>query len=406
MPSNDTYQWDSLVLERGASPLLLDDTAFRDWMRGRRIFVSSVMDSEMKTDRGSVRALIMRWGGIPVMWEAITPQDKRPEGAYLEGVETSSLFVLLLGSRYGVSDASGYSPTHKEANRARERDLPRLLFLRSEVGDADRAGKLNDWLRGLYAEVSGASYSSPEDLCSRLEDQLREMAAKQESLWLKLGPLVFPGRVSERRTSGNSTYIITARVRDGAVRRGLSSLSGMYGGVRADRLTWNTNTEAVRVEEIGSETTRASESAVTVTCIQSGQQPSNYSMLGAVTVAGANGGRSYGPSDQAELWANTAVFGQPAANSQRGGSFDMVSMFAAHSGPTLPEVLRAHSADGWLAEGLTRLFIVEHLIAKYGGHFDRLEVGPATANGIRVRAEFTPKGAPKAAVIEGLAPVS
>ncbi|MGI8547450.1 MAG: DUF4062 domain-containing protein [Gemmatimonadaceae bacterium] len=167
-------------------------------------------------------------GGTSVMWEAVTPQDRRPEGAYLDGVDTSSLFMLILGSSYGIPDSSGYSPTHKEENRARERDIPRLLFVRADVNDSARDGKLNDWLRCLYGELSGATYSSSEDLCAQLEQQLREIAATQELLWLKLGSLVFPGRVSELRTDRTTAYTITARIRDTAVRRVLSTLGGTY----------------------------------------------------------------------------------------------------------------------------------------------------------------------------------
>jgi hypothetical protein len=103
------------------------------------------MDAEMAAAREAVRGLLERWGAVPVMWEAITPRDQQPQAAFLEGVDSSAVFVLLLGSRYGAADASGYSPTHKEANRASERHTPRLLFMQRDVSDQDRAGKLNDW---------------------------------------------------------------------------------------------------------------------------------------------------------------------------------------------------------------------------------------------------------------------
>ena len=57
------------------------------------------------------------------MWEEITPRDEGPQRAYLSGVDRSSVFLLILGSRYGVTDQTGYSPTHQEGNRAAEREF-------------------------------------------------------------------------------------------------------------------------------------------------------------------------------------------------------------------------------------------------------------------------------------------
>lgn len=404
MRGNDPLQWENLVVERGAVPLQLDDAAFREWMAVRRVFVSSVMDPEMTASRDAVRTFLRSWGATSVMWEEITPRDQHPENAYLEGVDSSSLLVLLVGSRYGIPDGSGYSPTQKEVDRARDRQLPRLLFVMADIADADRAGKLNDWLRELYGQVSAAKYKNPDDLCRQLEHQLREMAARQESLWLKLGPLVFPGRISQRRANGAALYTVSARVRDGAVRRALSELGGFGGRVRADRLSWVTETQPVSVQEVSAETGRTSESAVSVTCAQASDRGSNYAALGGMSIGGA-GGRSYGPSDQAEIWAKSAVFGVTAQDADRGRGHDMMSMFTSHEGPTLPEVLRTQSAGGWLAEGLTRLFVVEQLIGKYGGHFERLDVGPATATGVRVLASFHPNGGPRPAVLDGVVPL-
>lgn len=401
MHGNDPNQWASLIIERGAAPLPLDDTAFRAWMARRPIFVSSVMDAELTPDREAVRQWITRWGGEPMMWETITPRDQRADRAYLEGVDRSHAFVLLLGSSYGVSDQTGFSPTHQESNRAIEAHLPRLLFTRADIPDSARDGKLNRWLRELYLEVSGAAYRTPDDLCMLLERQLREMAAMQESFWLKLGPLVFPGQIGLRRSGNGALYTVTARVRDGAVRRALSELGG-FNRLRADRLTWVMETQRVTVQEVVSETGRASESAVTVACAQSDEHRNSHGFTN-VTVGGG-GGRSFGPADQAEVWARSTVFGLPSESEGGRRGRDALAAFTGHDGPTLPEVLRAYGAQGWLAEGLTRLFLLEHLVLKYGGHFERLSVGPATAAGVRVDARFMPGGGTAVATIGGVVP--
>lgn len=382
--ANDPLQWSQLIVEQGATPLLLDDASFRTWMRGRRVFISSAMDDEMKAARDAARVCLEGWGAVPVMWEAITPRDQQPERAYLEGVESSALLILLLGERYGVPDDSGYSPTHKEANRARERQIPRLLFVRAQIRDAARAGRLNDWLRELYQELAAAQYRNPEDLCLQLEQRLRELAGQQESLWLKLGPVVFPGRVSERRSSNGVIFTVTARVRDSAVRRAMSSLGGSGPSLQANRLTWNDRTEQVSVSEVHADTTQRSESDVVITCTQA--RGGQYGFSNPITYSSQ--GRSYGPAEQAALWARRAVFAEGVSERGRIVGIDMLSQMTAHEGPTLVDVLRAQGAQGWLAEGLTRLFIAEHFTTKYGGHFERLDVGPATATAVRVDAEF------------------
>jgi hypothetical protein len=392
---NDPLQWDALIVESGASPVPLEDAEFRRWMSGRRVFVSSTMDDQMRPDRDAARAVISRWGAEPIMWETVTPRDQHPERSYLEGVERSDLYVLLLGARYGVPDTTGYSPTHKEGNRAKELGLSRLLFVRGDVADRDRDGKVNDWLRGLYNEVSGAQYTTPEELAGLLEARLREIAAQQESLWLKLGPLVFPGHFAARRGGRGAEYTVTARVRDGRVRRALLELGGPMAQTRADRLTVGTESYPVRVDEVRTEVSRTSESAVTIGCSHPGEGGVRYAGPGyaglGITHMNVNG-RAFGPADQLELWAKAAVFGEVSQSDRRGG-MNAEAMFT-------------HRAQGWLAEGLTQLFLVEHIAAVRGAHVEQLAVGPATATGVRVNGRVAVPDGARPAAIAGVIPLA
>jgi len=67
----------------------------------------------------------------------------------------------------------------------------------------------------------------------------------------------------------------------------------------------------------------------------------------------------------------------------------MTASFSEPETATLPHVLRACSAGGWLAEGLTRLYPIEEVSRRYDGHFHYLDVGPSTATSIRIRGAFT-----------------
>lgn len=234
----DRTRWQQHITERRGTPPPLDDHRFRTWMTGRPIFVSSASITELTPARDAVRAFIHRWGGEPVMWEEITPRDQRAHHAYLDGVDRSDLLVLLLGTRYGVSDHSGYSPTHQERNWAAARGIPRLLFERAGMAASERDGKLNDWVRSLYNEVSGSTYSDPQELVLKLEKQLREIAGAQEMPWVKLGPLVVPGTVERRGSHGRVTYEVCTALRDAGARRAVAELMHGRHHLAADRLTW------------------------------------------------------------------------------------------------------------------------------------------------------------------------
>jgi hypothetical protein len=309
------------------------------------------------------------------MWEEITPQDERPQTAFIDGVNQSYVFVLLLGTRYGIPDASGYSPTHQEANQAKARGIPRLLFDLEGLNPSDRDGRLNDWLRSMYVEVSTAKFTDANDLVRKLERRLRELASQQETTWLKLGPIVVPGTVRQVTSGGETSFIISARVTDPAVQRVLSDLGDYRSDVHPDRLTWGSRTYPVSIENVESNPVTASMHEFLITCRHRpdrADSPMNFSADGI------------DPADQAEIWSRRALFGEDEVDSRHRRLID-------HTAPEhepLPDLLQRYGARGWLAEGLTRLYFVEHILSKYEGTIESLDVGPATSSSVRVRALF------------------
>ncbi|HEX8145577.1 MAG TPA: DUF4062 domain-containing protein [Pyrinomonadaceae bacterium] len=392
---NRSNTWDQIVAETSARPLPLSEEHFRAWMGRQGIFVSSLMDPEMTPYRNAVRAYLRGAGATPIMWEEITPQDKSAQHAYLDGVDRATIFVLMLGRRYGIADASGASPTHKEAIRAAERHVLRWLFLLGGVNPSERDVKLNDWLGTLYNEVSGASFDTPETLVSRLDAQLREKAAEGERTWIKLGNLVFPGKAkSGSGAGGGKEFTVTARVSAGRVRHALMELGAPFGRNRPERLTWSEYSYPIQVVSSASESEFTAEDAVEIRC----QTPNNwYGESGSsVTMMGM---------DSKDTWVRQAFFGeQPAPSGRRG--YDLERAFSAPDAKTLPEVLSEVSAGGWLAEGLTRLYVVEEVARRYGGRFLSSEVGPATARGVRVKGSFEARsGRNETATVEGIVPL-
>ncbi len=396
---NET-QWQELIIERhGIAPPLSDDQ-FRSWMTGRHIFISSVMDAEMNPDRLALRSWVRSWGATPVMWEEFTPRDERAAHAYLDGVDRSQLFLLLLGTSFGISDADGASPTYRENEQAALRGLPRLLFLKDGVSDVDRDPKLTRWIRSLYNEISAARYRDPVDLTQILEQRLRETASAQESPWIKLGPIIFPGKVRKRIVSGETQFTVTASVRERRVRVALGELSGWQRRAGTDRLTSGFETWPIEVVETEIDSQKLSSDEVILTCRSDARRSDGGMGFGSFT---DHTGRSAGPADQAVMWADQALFGGPRPSRQSGLSMER---WVAPEGPTLPEIIAREDARAWLAEGLVRLYTIEGLVKKFGGQFDRLDVGPATANGVRVDAVFQPGGHSQAtAAIRGIVPI-
>lgn len=115
------------------------------------------------------------------------------------------------------------------------------------------------------------------------------------------------------------------------------------------------------------------------------------------------GGRRIGPGEQVGLWADQALFGKTAPSPRPD---DLALAMSTPDGPTLTEMLAREQARGWLAEGLTRLYIAEGLITRFSGYFERLQVGPATATRMRVAARFILGEHERRAVdIEGMVPL-
>jgi hypothetical protein len=343
------------------------------------------MDPEMALFREAVRSHLHALGATPVMWEEITPRDEGPQRAYLSGVDRSSAFVLILGSRYGITDHTGYSPTHHEGNRAAERRIPRLLFTLSTIKDSDRDGRLNDWLRSLYNDISGASFATATDLVSQLDARFREMAAQSERLWIKLGSLVFPGTVSSSFDNrGDGEISVAANVTDGAVRRTLLAGGQSYRS-RAERVTWSNSSFPIQVEFVSLKTEYSGEEQVQIICKTS--QNWNVGSSSIHTVMASFG--KFTAAEMAEIWARRSILGEPYKEEDRTTGLDISASFSKPETVTLPEILRTYSAGGWLAEGLTRLYAVEEVARRYEGHFLHLDVGPATATNVRIQGTFT-----------------
>jgi len=380
--------WKDLLIEKSARPQPLSEKQFREWVTGKGIFISSRRDDEMNPARDAVRQYLYQIGAHPIMWEEITPRDQAAEQAYLDGVDQSEFFVLIIGRSYGVADATGYSPIHKEYNRAKENKLPRWLFMLEGVQDSERDGRLNDWLLSLFREVSVASFSSPNSFNSQLDMRLREMAAQSSRFWIKLGNVVFPGSVkttSDVSRNGNR-FTISAKVIQGGVRHALMNVGTQFSR-NSNRLTWADQSFDIQVDSVSTESEFNSENSIQVECsTPQNSQSLQRSHTTMMSIGGGVNGKSLGPTDLAQIWINQAIFGNPSDIDR--SIIDIALSLTKPDKIMLPEVLELFQANGWIAEGLTRLYIVEELKQRYPGYFEHLSVGPASSQGVRIDGAF------------------
>lgn len=397
--------WGNILVDTAAVPKPLSEERFAAWVSAQRIFISSAMDGELNPFRDAMRLYLEGFSPqTPMMWETISPQDIRPKTAFLNGVDQSSLFILILGTSYGAADGTGFSPTHQEANHAVERHLARLLFTLPASSSA-RDGKLNRWLRELYVEISGSSVETPEDLIRSADARLRDFAARSERQWLKLGNCLFPGKVtSQSDRHGRRTFVVTAQAYDHRVRQALIGINDPRSRQSSEiRLTWPNESYPVEIESVEQAQQFAGEADVIIRC----RTPNgwNGNTGGGISFGSVNG---IGQEELCRLWVCKALFGELEGQDATSMGFDLVGMYSRPDGPTLPQVLTSSGAVGWQAEGVSQLYAIEEAARSRGARFSVLRAGPATANGIRLKGQMSidQVGSTNQINVDGVVPIS
>jgi hypothetical protein len=211
-----------LLIDRASPARALDDAEVRSWAEDQRVFISSVMDGYAEPRTAAARA-IESIGATPVMFERFGGRDSDPEAAYLAEVESSGIYVGLLGERYGRPLPSRYSATHTEYRHAEARGL--RLSVWSEAGD-DREGPQQSFLEEVRAFNVTGEFASPEDLEASLRSRLVAIAAEELSPWVKVGRSLFRAK---EITVGGGRAQIRAVVRDADVADSLAALDDRFG---------------------------------------------------------------------------------------------------------------------------------------------------------------------------------
>ena len=140
-----------------------------------KIFISSVQkefanERRMLSDYLRKDALLGRFFDV-FIFEDLPAQDNIPEKVYIEEVENSDIFLLLLGKDYGYELAGGVSPTQKEYEAATGNNKYRLTFLLTAEA-SERHPKMNAFIKRVSEEIIYNSFSTCYELLSKVYSSL------------------------------------------------------------------------------------------------------------------------------------------------------------------------------------------------------------------------------------------
>ena len=179
------------------------------------------------------------------MFEEFGGRDADPQDAYLGEVETSQIYLGILGRRYGRPLPTRFSATHAEFRHAEQQGLRVAVWA---LDTPEREGPQQAFLDEVRAFHVAPAFGSPADLQRQVGARLRGIAAEDLAPWTKLGCILF--RASEVTHEGNR-IAVTARVQSDDVAHALETLApDDFGGQGEHRFTWSGTLNTSFVERL------------------------------------------------------------------------------------------------------------------------------------------------------------
>lgn len=196
-----------------------------------QIFLSSTY-RDLVAERQAVEQVIVALGQHFKGMEHFFAREETPLETCLAEVTRPHWLVLVVGQRYGATDADGISYTEREYLRAGELNIPRFVFLKDDAAmDAPRddepaqRASIKRFRADLMARHTVAFFKNPDEIAKQIALTLaREIVirgATSRGLMPHAPPEIFVGRQDELRD-------IAARLReDGTV--GIAGVRGLGG---------------------------------------------------------------------------------------------------------------------------------------------------------------------------------
>ena len=336
-------------------PEPLTPNELRAAMAQRTVFISSVM-AGMSDERKAARHAVESIGGKVSMFELLGGRDDHAETAYLAGVQSSDIYVGILGVRYGTPDRTGYAPTHAEYNEAIKAGLRISVWATTTEMD----GRQRDFLNEVRTFHTTGRYSSPDELRDALMRRLTEVAAAEHSPWCKVGHVLFRAR----RYSDNGTQVLVeASIRDDDIVAELERLRpGDWHGRQQSRITCARRTHEV---EINSVVVEATAGRARLVRIEATKTRESYTGMRLIDASYAD----YSPDDLTELALRVALFGES-------NPLGYMASLAEFDNP-IPAIAQIGLDEDSFA-GAAEVLLVEALIGSgRAGRVTALQIGPA-----------------------------
>lgn len=154
-----------------------------------RIFISSVQ-KEFAKERATLRdylqsdPLLRRFFDV-FLFEDVPAIDRRADEVYLQEVERCDIYVGLFGKEYGKEDGKGYSPTHREFDRATRLGKHRLIFVKG-ADDKDKSPKMQALIRKAGNQVIRRRFATVSELIAALYTSLVKYLEEKD--FIRTGP--------------------------------------------------------------------------------------------------------------------------------------------------------------------------------------------------------------------------
>ncbi|ODS33986.1 MAG: hypothetical protein SCARUB_00857 [Candidatus Scalindua rubra] len=145
----------------------------------RKVFISSVV-TDFEEFRKAAKTAVEIMGDKPIMSENFGARPYSSDIACVSEVESSDVYVLIMGSEYGYLTPERISVTHKEYCVARELGKPILAFIQDcekEEAQIKFQKEVEDYQSGLYR----AKFADPNGLKDEIIKGLRELHLMEQA---------------------------------------------------------------------------------------------------------------------------------------------------------------------------------------------------------------------------------
>lgn len=146
----------------------------------KKVFISSVI-SDFEQYRQAAKRAVEIMGDRPVMSEDFGARPYSPEKACITEVETSDVYIVILGEKYGFLTSEGISVTQAEYRAAKDSGRPILAFIKRCEMEAEQDAfrqEVEKYQEGLFR----AAFNGPEDLKDEIIKSLRLLDQMQNAV--------------------------------------------------------------------------------------------------------------------------------------------------------------------------------------------------------------------------------